>query len=218
MTQNGLFWSKLYISVSVEMFTCGGFGSDKLTYDQLTASTKVSMNNVYIACRVCNVYLDAGYRWAYWMLDHAGVVRPGHLTTSQALLAADAYWNPPREQETQWLYEQIFPPLRQFLTEHMTHPLTYGEIEDFISDEEYDQFVWMEVGQDPSLSPRYCREVLGFSTWEQVERFVEQQRAADRFPPWWWNEEHEGIGRAARRAFERGSASGSALVPEHPQD
>jgi hypothetical protein len=172
------------------------------------------MNSVYVACQECKVYLDAGYRWAYWTLDHAGVVQPGHPTTSQTILAADAYWNPPSE-GGQWLYDTIFPALRLFLAAHTTHTLTYGVIEDFIPDIEADHFLWMEIGQFPSLSPRYCREVLGFTTWEQVERFVEQRGSP---APWWWNEAYEGIGRAARQAFERGNGSSALRAIDYPDD
>lgn len=35
------------------------------------------MNNVYFACADCRVLIDAGYLWAYWQLDHAGIVVPG---------------------------------------------------------------------------------------------------------------------------------------------
>lgn len=90
--------------------------------------------------------MDAGYRWAYWELEHASVVTRGVPVNVDAVLAANKYWNPPKDEETRWLYETIFPSVRKFLSDHITHRIVFGENEEFALIGEPDHLTWMEIG------------------------------------------------------------------------
>jgi hypothetical protein len=35
------------------------------------------VNNRYLACQDCKIYIDVGYRWAYWELEEPGIVARG---------------------------------------------------------------------------------------------------------------------------------------------
>jgi hypothetical protein len=140
------------------------------------------MNSLYFACADCKVYIDAGYRWAYWELDKTGLVARGKQVNVESVLAAESYWNPPKEEGSRWLYEGVFPPLRQFLEEHKSHQMVFGEIEDFTpSDDDY-YIDWMQIGYLMMPTPRYLVEVLGFESWEQVGQYMQEQE----IPPAWW--------------------------------
>jgi hypothetical protein len=140
------------------------------------------MNNLYFACNDCKTYIDAGYRWAYWELERAGVVTRAGNVDVEAVLAAENYWNPPKEEQSRWLYEEVFPPLRQFLQEHKSHQVMFGEDEDFASlDNDY-YLDWMQIGYLMKPTPRYLVEVLRMVSWEQVCEYMQKQGS----PPAWW--------------------------------
>ena len=92
------------------------------------------MNNLYFACADCKVYVDAGYRWAYWELEKAGIVSRNQMVSVEAVLGADSYWNPPLEDSSNWLYQEIFPTLREFLSTHRFHKVVFGQEEEFAPD------------------------------------------------------------------------------------
>lgn len=140
------------------------------------------MNNVYFACCDCKIYIDAGYRWAYWNLEEAGIVGCGKPVDVESVLIAQSYWNPPKEEKSRWLYEDVFPPLRQFLQEHKSHRIIFGEDEEFASFDADDYMDWMQVGYLMKPTPRYLVQVLGLDRWEQVDEYMQKQR----FPPAWW--------------------------------
>jgi hypothetical protein len=137
------------------------------------------MNNVYFACHNCKIYVDAGYRWAYWRLEEPGIVIRGRKVDAPAVLAAAAYWNPPQDESSSWLYERVLPFVRKFLEDHQSHKLVFGEETDFVRGDEFD---WMQVGYLAMPTPRYLVEVLGFKAWDQVRSYMEQQKPP---PPWW---------------------------------
>lgn len=93
------------------------------------------MNCRYFACADCKRYVDAGYRWAYWQLEHPGVVRLGEQVSESALLAALAYWQPPPDEQSEWLMQQILPRVRRFLAEHTAHRLLFLEDEHFCGED-----------------------------------------------------------------------------------
>ncbi len=142
---------------------------------------KGQVNNLYFACRDCKTYIDAGYRWAYWQLEEAGIVVRGEEVNVEAVLAARDYWNPPQDGNSRWLCEEVFPPLRKFLHDHKSHQVVFGEEDDFAppGDEYFD---WMQVGYQPIPTPRYLVDVLGIKSWEQVHEYMEKQKTP---PPWW---------------------------------
>lgn len=140
------------------------------------------MNNLYFACRNCKIYIDAGYRWAYWELEQAEVVARNKEVSVKSVLAADNYWHPPADNISRWLYEDIFPPLREFFQNHSSHRITFGELEEFAPDDDY--FLdWMQVGYCLEPSPRYLAQILGLRTWKQVEQYMTE--CGERAPAWW---------------------------------
>src|SRR5437899_2770317 len=104
------------------------------------------MTFLFFACCDCKTYIDAGDRWAYWELEHRGVVRRGAPVNVRAVLDATGYWNPPDNAESRWLYVDVFPRLRDFLQEHETHKVVFGEEEEFAPIMSDDYFNWMSVG------------------------------------------------------------------------
>lgn len=140
------------------------------------------MNNLYFACSDCKIYLDAGYRWAYWELEEPCIVERGEQVDVAAVLDAECYWNPPQEENSEWLYQEIFPVLKHFLNEHRLHKVIFGESEDFAPVESDSYFDWLQIGFLAGLTPRYFIEVLKLQNWGQVIDYVKQQQNK----PWWW--------------------------------
>lgn len=89
------------------------------------------MNCLYFACADCKRYIDAGYRWAYWQLQHPGIVRVGEAVSPSAVLAAGDYWSPPRDEHSDWLLREVLPAVRRFFTEHREHRLLFLQEEHF---------------------------------------------------------------------------------------
>lgn len=156
------------------------------------------MNNLYFACTDCKIFVDAGYRWALWFLEDAGIVERGKPISAESVLSAEDYWNPPRSEASTWLYKEVLPSVRRFLGEHRRHRIVFGNTSEFLSSGDEGVFDWMQVGSSLQLLPRYFVESLGFVTWDQVSRFVARQEAT----PWWWLLEWEGLHEKARRKFE----------------
>jgi hypothetical protein len=100
----------------------------------------------------------------------------------ESVFAANSYWNPPKEEKSRWLYEEAFPPLRQFLQEHENHQVIFGEEEDFAPFDSDYYMDWMQVGFLMKPTPRYLAEVLGLETWEQVDECRKKQKI---LPAWW---------------------------------
>ena len=180
------------------------------------------MNNLYFACVDCKIYIDAGYRWAYWELEKAGVVKRGKEVNLGAVLAAEKYWNPTDEdssewleieailiakgylkaastgERTDWLYKEVFPPLRQFLAEHRDDRMVFGQYEDFVPDDDDSELDWMQVGYLLRKTPRYFVEVLGLRTWDEVSEHMEGQVHT----PAWWSGSYLDEYEKRRRKFE----------------
>jgi hypothetical protein len=140
------------------------------------------MNDLFFACLDCKTFVDAGYRWAYNELEHPGIVERNNLIDVEAVRAATRYWNPPRDDLSRWLYDEVFPPLRLFFDEHEAHRITFGQEESFASFDG-DYFDWIQVGYLLVPMPRYLVEVLQFTTCEQVCGYMD----ALEIPPAWWD-------------------------------
>jgi hypothetical protein len=139
------------------------------------------MIDLYFACCDCKIYIDAGGRWAYCGLEEPRICVRGEKVDVEAVFSAENYWNPPHDENSRWLYEGVLPPLREFLHEHQSHRIVFGEEKDFASlDEAY--LDWMQVGYLLMPTPRYLVEVLGFRSWNQVREYMDQQK----FPSYWW--------------------------------
>jgi hypothetical protein len=137
---------------------------------------------LFFACCDCKIYIDAGDRWAYWELEDAGVVKRRKPVDVEAVLTAEAYWNPSKNEESRWLYEGVFPPLKKFLQDHKGHRIVFGEEDEFAPIQSNEYFNWMRVGYLSEPSPRYLFEVMGFTSWRQVGDYMEK---LDRRPAWW---------------------------------
>lgn len=162
------------------------------------------MNNLYFACCDCKIYIDAGYRWAYWQLEQPGVVTRGKYIDVDAVFAAEMYWNPSPDEDVSWLYQEVLPPVREFLRDHQSHQIIVGEEQDFaLLDGDY--FDWMQLGYLLVPTPRYLVEVLGLQSWDQVFEYMEKQR----IPPAWWEITWEDGGASPR---ERGRQKFEDLV------
>ena len=104
------------------------------------------MNFRYFACPQCKAYTSAGYRWAYWSLEHEGIVEPNRSVDVAAVQATAAYWNPPSEPESDWLYKKVLPTVRTFLSGHQAHGILYVESGEFFGREDIDS--WQEIGEE----------------------------------------------------------------------
>ena len=153
------------------------------------------MNHLFFACTDCKIYIDAGYRWAYWELEHAGVVSRQAPVNVDAVLAAEKYWNPPRDEDTRWLYETVFPTVREFLRDHKHHRIVFGEAEEFAPINDPDYLTWMETGDAVKPTPRYLAKVLHFKTWDEATAYLETLE----MPPSWWELTWDGPAFVARK-------------------
>jgi hypothetical protein len=101
------------------------------------------MNDRFIGCDRCKVYVDAGYRWAYWQLEEPGVVKLDQPIDLVALESAKEYWIPGPDEANDWLCRQILPSVRCFITDHGGHGLRYID-SDMVYDPEGPYSDWTE--------------------------------------------------------------------------
>jgi hypothetical protein len=85
------------------------------------------MNTPYFACPACRLYIESGYRWAYWLLEHPGVVRRNEGVDVGMISACTSYWNPPDRERSEWLCERVLPAVRRFLDDHGEHGIVYTD-------------------------------------------------------------------------------------------
>jgi hypothetical protein len=71
--------------------------------------------------------VDAGYRWAYWTLEEAGVVKRGNVLKPESVFATEEYWNPGSDATSKWLVEEVLPSVRIFLERHREHRIVFDE-------------------------------------------------------------------------------------------
>jgi hypothetical protein len=120
-------------------------------------------------------------------LDATGVIKRGEQISVEAVLSADQYWDAPKAETSNWLYNEVLPSVRSFLETHKQHRIVFGLQEEAVAKTDDEMFDWMEVGHFFQSLPRYYVEVLRFITWEQVlDRIAEDGRE-----PWWmtnWND------------------------------
>ncbi|MDZ4659915.1 MAG: hypothetical protein SH868_20250 [Bythopirellula sp.] len=102
------------------------------------------MNEVYFACPNCRFYIDAGYRWAYWLLEEPGIVQRGEGVDVEVVFSCDEYWYPPAEECSEWLCEKILPSVRKFLEEHRSHGIVYIEEEHILAEQSI-QYNWSKL-------------------------------------------------------------------------
>ncbi len=104
------------------------------------------MNRVLFACPKCRLYIDAGYKWAYWMLEDPGLVKRREIVDVDAVLNHNPYWNPKDDGENsvEWLTRDTLPMVRRFLEEHGEHGVLYID-EDDIFREDSLYYNWKEI-------------------------------------------------------------------------
>jgi len=114
------------------------------------------MNNLYFICPSCKVFIDAGYRWAYWTLEDAGVVARDQTVDPQKVFAAEEYWNPEKDDISKWLYDEVFPSVRAFLEEHGSHDVVFDEHDRFRDEGGVNWFLeWIQEGFLSDPLPRF---------------------------------------------------------------
>jgi hypothetical protein len=143
------------------------------------------VNNLYFGCTTCHVFIDAGYRHAYWALERAGVVSHTAPVDVRAVINAKAYW----EVDEAWLVE-LLPTVRMFLETHAEHQILFGDGEELgltpNYEGDYRLFDWlMDAGLVYEELPRYYVERMGFRRWDEVVEYI---NSCDN-PPWWWGDE-----------------------------
>jgi hypothetical protein len=77
-------------------------------------------------------------------LEKPGLVVIGEPVSVDVVLSAEEYWNPPVEEESKWLVEQILPRVKQYLAAHRKHGIIYIE-DDLVFDPEGLCADWVEV-------------------------------------------------------------------------
>jgi hypothetical protein len=151
------------------------------------------VNNIYFFCESCKVFVDAGYRWAYWTLEEPGIVRRDEAVDSDLVMATQEYWNPERDDRSQWLIKEVLPSVRHFFEEHRAHRIIFGE-GDIVFDASPDWFLeWIQEGFLASPLPRFCYERVRCSSWTAVCEYINTLK----LKPSWWKDLDE-RGRAER--------------------
>lgn len=102
------------------------------------------MNGRHFGCPECRTYVDAGYRWAYWMLEDPGVVAIGRRVDVARLLASREYWNPPPDEQSPGLADGVLPRARRYLELHRDHGVLYLE-DDMIFNPDGPCHDWVEI-------------------------------------------------------------------------
>ncbi|MBD2020536.1 hypothetical protein H6F43_10085 [Leptolyngbya sp. FACHB-36] len=133
------------------------------------------MNDLYFACKNCKVFVDAGYRWAYWTLEQPGIVKRKEVIVAEVVLSAEEYWNPDLGEGSNWLYKGVLLSVREFLAIHREHEIIFGEYEDFISWDDESFLEWKQLGYLLTSLPRYFVEELKFKSWDEVCEYIEQR-------------------------------------------
>lgn len=101
------------------------------------------MNGRHFGCPRCRSYVDAGYRWAYWLLEDPGVVAVGQQVDVARLFACREYWTPPPGERGHGLADEILPRARRYLDEHRDHGVIYLE-DDMVFDPDGPCHDWTE--------------------------------------------------------------------------
>jgi len=123
------------------------------------------VNNLYFACTECKIFVDAGYRWAYWNLAEPGVVDSRMDVDVERVLNAADYWAPPHEPNSNWLYDDVLPSVRQFLSDHRRHRIVFWESNDLPGDYLLE---WLQIGYCPLPTARFFAETLRLRDWAAV--------------------------------------------------
>ncbi len=141
------------------------------------------MNDLFLICEDCKIYIDVGYRWAYWTLEKTGIVSKNEKVNPQKIFQAKEYWNP-EEKGSDWLLDEVLPSINKFLRDHENHSILYGEFDDFIKVYDETIFEWKNIGYNPDELPRLWVEDLGLKNWNEVINRL--SKPTDQ--PWFWDD------------------------------
>jgi hypothetical protein len=165
------------------------------------------MNELFFACPTCREKTDAGYRWAYLLLEKPNIVTLGSAVDVDRVLNAIDYWTPP-EGSRPWLVDEILPTVRRFLLEHCDHGIVFWE-DDHVPDDF--TLEWRDIGvKNVYPTARHLVEVERLEDWDSVEKFIE----AHPLTP--WNPQSAADRDRFRAAFERHLARFRAVGHTRP--
>jgi hypothetical protein len=102
------------------------------------------MNSRYFICKTHKKYTDAGYRWAYWLLEAKGVVTLNGAVDVAVVFSEHSYWHPAESEACDWLSCGILPTVKQFLETHKLDEIAFVD-EDFLVEQSEHGFQWREV-------------------------------------------------------------------------
>ena len=94
------------------------------------------MNGVFFLCTDENVYVDAGYRWAYWKLEHTGIIEKNKIIDIKEVLASKEYWSDlEQEGKKNELFQKTLPLVKAFFLKYLRNTIIYVD-EEFIYEHE----------------------------------------------------------------------------------
>ena len=100
------------------------------------------MNCRYFVCCDHLVYIDAGYRWAYWYLEYPKIIAKDSPFDVTAVLTCKEYWD--YLPDDIGYLSRLMPLVRRFLDDHSGHNLVYAE-EEWLLDQEDLGFNYVEL-------------------------------------------------------------------------
>lgn len=141
------------------------------------------MNHQFFFCFDCKEYIEALYRWGYSNLVRKGEVEDGEPLDVEYVLGHTPFWDVPTDSDYDWIRKEL-PEVRLFLHRHFHHQVRYGDMDLLEEDGGNYDLDWLERGSDPTVTPRYLVDVVGLTTWEQVESFAASWKGPGIIP--WW--------------------------------
>ena len=151
------------------------------------------MNCVYFACKTCELYIDAGYRWTQTLPDS---IKRGQSVDRESILSATEYWRGVKGND---YLRILLQRIKAFLDAHQEHEVIFAEEDDF---HHFDarSLGWMEIDHSSNdkyfWGPRDFVEKLGYTRWEQVVEHI----AGLEWGNWWF--ENMELRFEGRRKFE----------------
>jgi hypothetical protein len=169
------------------------------------------MNHMYFFCFDCKEYIEALYRWGSSNLVRNGEVEYGAPLDIEYVLGHTRFWDPPTDPDYDWIRREL-PEVRSFLHRHFDHLVRYGDMDVMENAEDNEGLDWLEVGKDPTATPRYLVDVVGLTTWEQVEEFAATWEGPGIIP--WWVEVTDQTHTEMRAYFVKAKAVFHQLVEQ----
>lgn len=125
--------------------------------------------------------IDAGYRWAFSLLEEPNIVSRASPISASEVLGAVEYWAPPDNGLNPELASTVLPAVREFLKAHREHELHYGDFFEITGAEPQATLEWLDRSRHATPTLRYFVEVLGLRRWTDILAWTRDNRK-----PWWW--------------------------------